>query len=95
MARKRKQPAPELFDVYAPDTSLAVKEYGGGQEGVFETYGEDLKTVMSVHSKTPQRVWTLIDGPSDMVWVNGYRFVNRQLYAITTVDGKPEEVFSF
>jgi len=48
---------------------------------LFETYGDELKTVLS----TPlDRVWTLLDNDAgDSVIVNGYHIVNRQGYFIT------------
>ena len=50
----------------------------------FETYGEELEFVRSIHFTEPNRVWTLIEGDSGNLWItNGYHFVNRLNYFIT------------
>ena len=50
----------------------------------FETYGEELKFVRSIHFTEPNRVWTLIEGDSGNLWItNGYHFVNRLNYFVT------------
>jgi hypothetical protein len=50
----------------------------------FETYGEELEFVRSIHFTEPNKVWTLIEGDSGNLWiVNGYHFVNRLNYFIT------------
>jgi len=50
----------------------------------FETYGEELEFVRSIHFTEPNRVWTLIEGDSGDLWItNGYHFVNRLNYFIT------------
>lgn len=85
----------DLFDVYEANTELAAVEYDGGSDlGLFETYGQDLKTVLQVAKKYPRRVWTLIDIENGgTAWINGYRVVNRILYAITHEDGQQNESF--
>lgn len=84
----------DLFDSYTLDESIPAVEYGGECPGMFETYGNDLKTIQSIAEKHPRRVWTLVDGDDgSSMWLNGYRRVNRVLYAVTTTDGQPDEMF--
>ena len=56
----------------------------------FETYGEELEFVRSIHFTEHSRVWTLIEGDSGNLWItNGYHFVNRLNYFVTK---KPFEI---
>jgi len=50
---------------------------------LFETYGDDYATVLTVAEKEPRRVWTWIDGDGGSYIVNGFRIVNRIGYFIT------------
>jgi len=84
-----------MFDRYQLDTTMTAVEYGGECPGMFETYGQDLETVLAVARVHPHRVWTLVDTDTgEPIWLNGYRRVNRILYAITTTDGQPNEEFT-
>lgn len=85
----------DLFDAYEASTELTAVEYDGDSDlGLFETYGKDLETILSVAKKHPRRVWTLIDiEDGATAWVNGYRVVNRILYAVTREDGQEHESF--
>ena len=59
----------------------------------FETYGEELEFVRSIHATEPNRVWTLIEGDSGNLWItNGYHFVNRLNYFITEVPFEGSDV---
>lgn len=50
---------------------------------MFETYGDDYATVLTVAEKEPRRVWTWVDGDGGTFIVNGFRLVNRIGYFIT------------
>ena len=50
---------------------------------MFETYGDDYATVLTVAEKEPRRVWTWVDGDDGTYIVNGFRLVNRIGYFIT------------
>lgn len=84
----------DLFEAYEANTEILAVEYDGGSDlGLFETYGEDLNTVLDVSRKYPQRVWTLIDSNEETIWVNGLRTINAILYGVTCEDGSSEESF--
>jgi hypothetical protein len=56
---------------------------GDGPGCLFETYGEELAFV---RSQDPRTVWTVLDSDDcDMHLTNGYHFVNRVGYLISTV----------
>jgi hypothetical protein len=82
----------DFFDLYTPDTSVVSKNFSEeGEEGKFETFGEDLKHVLRVHAKTPNRVWTLIDGDDgEILIINGLRRLNSIAYMITVENGHGE-----
>jgi hypothetical protein len=82
----------DFFDLYTPDTSVVSKNYDDeGEEGQFETFGEDLEHVLKVWAETPERVWTMIDGDDgEILIVNGLRHVNRIAYLITVESGQGE-----
>jgi hypothetical protein len=85
----------DLFDRYTPDTRIDCVEYSEPGQGLFETYGQDLQTVLAIAANHPQRVWTLVDTDyGGTAWINGYHYVNRILYAVTVEDGQPDEIFS-
>ena len=50
---------------------------------MLETYGEELELVKRVDSKTPGRVWTILDCDGHLVVASGFHFVNRFGYIIT------------
>jgi hypothetical protein len=63
-----------------PNASWA---FGEGPGCLFETYGEELDFV---RRQDPRTVWTLVDGDDGNQYVtNGYHFVNRIGYLISTV----------
>jgi len=52
--------------------------------GQLETFGKDLEIVLKYANEHPKRVWTVIDGDDDKLWiVSGYHLVNRVYYYIT------------
>ena len=83
----------DLFDKYTPAKDCQSSEFEE-DTGMFETYGEDLRTVMRVAATQAHRVWTLVDADDGgTVWLNGYHHVNRIAYAITEEAGQPDESF--
>lgn len=59
--------------------------------GMFETFGDDLKIVLSFAENAPKKVWTLVDADDDTQRiVSGIRFVNRVCYIITEEDRKED-----
>ena len=69
-----------------PNASWCV---GDGPGCLFETYGEELEFV---RQQDPCTVWTLVDGDDgDQYLTNGFHFVNRIGYLVSTVP-VPEEI---
>jgi hypothetical protein len=58
-------------------------EYASWNGQMFETYGDDNEAVLSVATREPRRVWTLVDTDDGLVMTNGYLFVNRVGYFVT------------
>jgi hypothetical protein len=58
-------------------------EYASWDGQLFETYGKDEETVITVARQTPRRVWTLVDTDDGLVVTNGFHYVNRVGYFIT------------
>lgn len=85
--------ADDFFDHYTPDASLKSEHFiDEGEEGQFETFDKDLRTVRRVYAKTPLRVWTMIDSDDGGISiVNGMRVVNRIAYIITVENGAEGE----
>jgi hypothetical protein len=69
-------------DKYRP-----ISNTGGTYESwdgnLFETYGDDEETVITVARQTPRRVWTLVETHHGLVVTNGFHYVNRVGYFIT------------
>ena len=69
-----------------PNAGWACDE---GPGCLFETYGEELEFV---RQQDPRTVWTLVDGDDgDQYLTNGFHFVNRIGYLVSTVP-VPEEI---
>lgn len=68
-----------------------------GKDGDFlryETYGADLAKVLAMTKESPGRVWTCVDSDDgDLIFVDGYHFVNRQYYLITKIPSVPNVYF--
>lgn len=64
---------------YTPSKTLK-SEHFDDESGRFETFGNDLKTVLAYDEKY---VWTCIDGDDGMYFISGYHLVNRIFYLIT------------
>lgn len=76
----------DVFDSkYTPFTETkSVVMCPESQEGMFETFGEDLEVVLSIaNSDKPNRVWTAVDCDEGFYLINGYHLVNRVYYIIT------------
>lgn len=58
-------------------------EYASWNGQMFETYGDDNEAVLSVSTREPRRVWTLVDTDDGLVMTNGYLLVNRVGYFVT------------
>lgn len=85
-------PSIDDFDKkYTPDLTIkSVEMCPESQEGMFETFGEDVQTVLKVaNGDSPNRVWTAVDGDDGFYLVNGYCLVNRVYYMITNEEGDP------
>ena len=80
------KPVPNYLD----DNASFQDETGRGI--MFETYGNDLKYVLSVANTEPRRVWTYMDGDTGTFVGDGYHLVNRIGYFVTEV---PCEVDTF
>ena len=76
----------EWEQTYKPLTETGVELADSWGARLFETYGDDMKTVLDVVEKEPRRVWTLVDGDDGSYIVNGFRLVNRIGYYITKVE---------
>jgi len=61
------------------------------QVGQFETYGEDLDTVKGVYSKTPKRVWSMIDNEDGIYLVSGFHSSSDTIYYIITKEEASSE----
>lgn len=71
----------EEGDKYAPGEVMGVDYY-------FETYGEELEFVKKHDTAY---IWTLVQGDGADVICQGFRFVNRLSYFVTTVPWKEGE----
>src|ERR1700730_15839712 len=61
----------------------ATWAYGEGPGCLFEPFGQELEFL---RQQDPRNVWTLLDGEDgDLYVVNGFHFVNRLGYLISTV----------
>jgi|VirMetMinimDraft_7_1064189.scaffolds.fasta_scaffold02731_4 hypothetical protein len=76
-------------DKYLLDTSvLSTEMCPESQQGMFETYGQDLEHVLKIaNGDKPNRVWTAVDCDEGFCLINGYHLVNRVYYMVTTEEG--------
>ena len=83
----------EDFDKrYTYDTTVISTEFDPeSQQGMLETYGDDIKLVLKINKKTPLRVWTMVDGDNGMYLIQGYHLVNRIYYVITNEHAQSED----
>jgi len=78
-------------DKYSLDTSvLSTEMCPESQQGMFETYGQDLEHVLKIaNGDKPNRVWTAVDCDGGFYLINGYALVNRVYYMVTNEEGDP------
>ena len=72
----------DFDDKYTGNTELKSECFDN--DGRFETYGKDLKTVekhMKKHGE--EHIWTFVEGDKGVYMVAGFRFVNRIYYFIS------------
>ena len=58
-------------------------EFASWNGQMFETFGDEHEMVLSVATREPRRVWTLVDTADGQFIVNGYHQVNRIGYFVT------------
>ena len=54
-----------------------------GEEGMLETYNEDVELAVKIANETPKNIWTMVDADEGMVLHSGYHLVNRIYYVVT------------
>jgi hypothetical protein len=60
---------------------------------MFETFGEELDFVREFGKENPKKVWTIIDGEGeDLYLIAGYHFVNRLGYILSEEDALDEHL---
>lgn len=76
----------EFFEKYKP-VKNHIDQNAANDGCMFETYGDELKHVLSIaNSPDCRKVWTIMDGDNGSVFIgNGYHLVNRIGYLITEV----------
>jgi hypothetical protein len=78
------------------DDGASMDLTGDGKGNMFETYGKELEYVMDVFQKTPNKVWTIVEGDDDMYIEAGLRTVNKYGFLITTEEwSKEDEMLSY
>lgn len=85
-----KDPLIEWFERYQPrNDMLEGKETGfalNDQPICFESYGKDLAQVLRQADEDESKVWSLIEGEDDKLYVvSGYHWINCLGYALTKV----------
>jgi hypothetical protein len=86
----------DWLDRYTPvnnhlDANASMDLTGDGKGNMFETYGKDLDHVVDVFQKTPNKVWTIVEGDDDMYIETGLRTVNKYGFLITVEEWSAEE----
>lgn len=83
----------DFWRKYTATQDAVSREFGYDWEdeisysGMFETFGEDFKTVLRFAEHSPKKVWTMVDGDDGSSYiVSGLRMVNRICYIITNED---------
>lgn len=79
----------DFDDKYTPNLTLKSEVFDD-ETGRFETYGDDLKTVLAHDEKY---VWTCVDGDEGMYFISGYHYVNRIYYLITNEPWEESEEY--
>lgn len=71
-----------LYNINDPKNASWQDEDGNGR--MYETYGEDIQTVLTIDKTFPNHIWTYGDGDNGGLFItNGYHYVNRIGYFIT------------
>jgi hypothetical protein len=78
-------------DIYTYDSSVESEDLD--QQGMLETYGNDMNKVLEIYEESPRRVWTAVDGDDGVYLINGLHYVNRVYYVITVEEGEEDESF--
>jgi len=88
-ANGKKVKTEEDFDkIYTRGSVVSEVFNYAGQEGMLETFGNDMKLVRQIHKKTPKRVWTAVECEKGLFLLPGLHYVNRLYYVITNEDAK-------
>jgi len=87
----------DFWKIYSPNREVVSEEFECDWEdettdysGMFETFGNDLKTVLRFAANQPKKVWTMVDTDNGQAIISGYRLVNRIAYIITAEDRKED-----
>jgi hypothetical protein len=71
-----------LYNINNPQDASWQDEDGNGR--MYETFGADIDTVMTIVKTFPNHVWTYGDGNNGGLFItNGFRYINRIGYFIT------------
>jgi hypothetical protein len=70
-----------LYNANDPQNASWQDEDGNGR--MYETYGDDLQTILEVGKVLPNHIWTYIDFDGGTAVVNGYKLTNRIGHFIT------------
>ena len=74
------------FATYKPVTNPHAADHGFGDLNfLFEAFGDDLERVDRTRKIDEALIWTLIEGESGDVIIEGYHWVNRLAYLIASV----------
>ena len=72
------------YDDWYEEFQPIINTMNDGEDVIFETYGEELEAVRFCLIFFPDHVWTECDGDGGMFISDGYHYVNRINYLITT-----------
>jgi hypothetical protein len=79
----------DFFDTnYTGDPNFRSDTGCSDEDGVMETYGDDLERV--VNEADPKKVWTIVDTDNGLRIIAGYHYVNRFLYFISNEEWTDE-----
>lgn len=84
----------QFFDDFTPEKNHLDPQATMDGE-LFETYGSELEYVLKVHSRHPDRVWTVTDTDGIVAITDGFHIVNRMGYLITRESADPSTVYSY
>jgi hypothetical protein len=85
-----KQLTEDQFDeTYTPKGNIFHDDEGFK---MYETYGEELEYVLETSRKSPNTVWTILEGDEGTYYVPGVHTVNRIGYLITENPWESEDI---